>query len=294
MKIFFHNDMDGKCAAHIVLLFDPITRDDLTCQAINYGIDFPFDIIGSGERVYIVDFSIEPEDMVRLKGITADVIWIDHHKSAIEKYEGFSGDIAGIRSVDAAGCELTWRYFSKSEAPEYVRLIGDRDTWTWKYGDRTKHFFAGLESFDTAPQAPIWDSLSREAKYVDMTILDGKVIQRYKDITHQEYIKENGFWVDFHDYRCYAVNGRYSSQPFEAVVPDADIWIPFRYMKGDYWMVSLLTNKDIDVSVIAEEYKYHGKRCGGHKKAAGYECSYPVFLDQSIIDPDKLMELDAR
>ena len=28
MKIFYHDDMDGKCAAHVVLLFDPNAVDE--------------------------------------------------------------------------------------------------------------------------------------------------------------------------------------------------------------------------------------------------------------------------
>ncbi len=278
MKIFYHNDLDGKCAAHIVLLLDRNTADDQTCHAINYGMEFPFDIIGRGERVYIVDFSIEPEGMIKLRQITNDVVWIDHHKSAIAKYVNFVGQIEGIRSIEAAGCELTWKHFMTSEPPEYVRLIGDRDTWTWKYGDRTKFFFAGLEAWDTEPQAPVWNSLAGTERFAKVLISDGTIIQRYKDITQQEYIKEHGFWVDFHGHKCFAVNGRFASQPMEAVAPDADIWIPFRYFPGGYWMVSLLTDKDIDVSKIAAEFEYHGKRGGGHKGASGFECEYPPFM----------------
>ncbi len=277
MKIFYHDDMDGKASAHVVLLFEKRIVDENTCQAINYGIDFPLDIIGSDERVYIVDYSIEPEDMHKLRAITTDVIWIDHHVSAIKKYEGFSIAIEGLRSVDKAGCELTWEYFSKHEAPEYIRLIGDRDTWTWKYGDRTKFFNAGMEAFDTNPQSPVWDSLQKD-NYLDFVIVNGKVIQQYKDRTEQEYIKTHGFWVDFHGYKCFAVNGKFASQPMEAIAPDADIWMPFRYFPDGYWMVSLLTNKDIDVSEIACQYEYHGKKGGGHAGASGFECVYPPFL----------------
>lgn len=297
MKIFYHSDMDGKCAAHVVLLFEKCVVDDQTCQAINYGKEFPFDIIGKDERVYIVDYSIEPEDMYKLRAITTDVIWIDHHKSAIEKYEGFSVAIEGLRSIDKAGCELTWQYFSRNEVPEYVKLIGDRDTWTWKYGDRTKFFYAGLEATDTKPFnsfPSIWDELANSEKTVDEVTIDGQIIQRYKDITQQEYIKAHGFWVDFHGYRCFAVNGRFASQPLEAVAPVADIWIPFRYFPDGYWMVSLLTNKDIDVSEIAKQYEYHGKKGGGHKGAAGFECVYPPFMKPIGYDEYDREEVDKK
>jgi len=313
MKVFYHDDLDGRCAAHIINNYDNWPTEERDIRPINYGIEFPFDDIDVDERVYILDYSIEPEEMLRLLAITENIIWIDHHKTAIEKYKDFPVEIQGLRQISTkpddfpapmAGCELTYRWVwwnilkkgehKQEDSPEYIRLIGDRDTWTWKYGKKAKHFCTGLQAYDTSPLASVWNSLRYEHAYVNHVILEGRTIQCYKDRTQQEYIRTNGFWIDFHDYKCYAANGRFDSHPFEAVVPEADIWLTFRYMKDGYWMISLYTDKDIDVSEIAKEYKYHGKRGGGHKQAAGFECIYPPFLDQSIIDPDKLMELNMR
>jgi len=288
MKILYHNDMDGKCAAHVVLWLDNDAVPGTCLIPMQYGMDMPFEHIGKDEKVYILDFSIEPEDMVFLLKITENVVWIDHHKSAIAKYEDFewkdgsgaSHDeswIGGVRDTHDSGCYLTYRWFGRGKAqlvPEYIILISDRDTWQWKFGDMTKFFFAGIESCDTSPESDHWQMMREDP---DSFIADGKVIQRYKDIQQREYILENGFWVEFHGYNCYAVNGRYSSQPFEACVPEADIWLTFRYLKDGYWMVSLYSTK-VDVSDIAVQYEHNGKKGGGHKGAAGFECDYPPFL----------------
>jgi oligoribonuclease NrnB/cAMP/cGMP phosphodiesterase (DHH superfamily) len=254
---------------------------------MQYGMEFPFEHIGKDETVYILDFSIEPEEMVKLLGITENVIWIDHHKTAIQKYSKFAwkaGEenglwehVDGIRDDKESGCYLTFRYFGKGQPqliPEYINLISDRDTWQWKFGDRTKHFYAGIEAEDTSPESAAWEYMRADP---DLFIANGKVIQGYKDRTQQDYILENGFWVDFHGHRCYAVNGLYSSQPFEAVVPEADIWLTFRYDKGGYWTVSLYSTK-VDVSEIAKGYMYNQKVGGAHKGAAGFQCAYPPFL----------------
>ena len=111
--------MDGKCAAHMV------RRQGGThakLHAMDYGMQFPFDDILPKETVYIVDFSIEPDDMTRLLGRTEWVVWIDHHKTAIDKYSEFqwknskgelcnAKDIKGIRDTQFSGCELTHKYF---------------------------------------------------------------------------------------------------------------------------------------------------------------------------------------
>ena len=283
MKIFYHNDMDGKCAAHIVNSYDDYPTPSSCFHAMQYGMKFPFENIVSGEKIYILDYSIEPEEMKRLLAMTVNVVWIDHHKTAIEKYADFPTAIEGMRSFRFSGCVCTYSYYSKlyperisAECPEYILLIGDRDTWTWDYGERTKYFFAGLEAYDVHPRAEIWHDLRWHTGMVDVLVSQGEVVQKYKDRTQQEVVRETGFWVAFAGYRCYAICGRFSSQPLEAVVPDADIWLTFRYLHGS-WTVSLYSTK-VDVSEIAKTFSYKGKRGGGHKGAAGFQCGYPPFL----------------
>ena len=87
MKIFYHIDNDGKCAGFWV--YQMVTQDKYgkECISINYDIPFPFEKINPDEKVYIVDYSILPEEMDQLLEITSDVVWIDHHKTAIERYK---------------------------------------------------------------------------------------------------------------------------------------------------------------------------------------------------------------
>ena len=303
MKILYHNDMDGKCAAHVVLTLDMRAERGTVTIPMNYGLEVPFDHIRKDEVVYIVDFSIEHDDMRKLLAITEHVIWIDHHKTAIEKYSDFlwvnSGgaertgserDIAGVRATWGAGCELTHAYLHAAnrhitlpqaiiEAPDYVQLIGDRDTWTFKHGDRTLNFFAGMESYNHDPDDNVWYALAKDKNGMEHAsiITDGETINRYKNITQQASVREKGFWVEFAGHKCYAVNGGRGSEPFEAVVPEAEIWIAFSYMPAGYWTVSLYSDK-VDVSEIAKQYEFQGKHGGGHKGASGFQCKYPPFL----------------
>jgi oligoribonuclease NrnB/cAMP/cGMP phosphodiesterase (DHH superfamily) len=90
MKCFYHADADGKCAGFWVALNVGINDNYVPeMHEINYNIPFPMNLILPNEQVYIVDFSISPEEMTRLLAITKDVTWIDHHKTAIEKYKDF-------------------------------------------------------------------------------------------------------------------------------------------------------------------------------------------------------------
>lgn len=295
MKCFYHNDMDGKCAGFWVLhganIHDKYRHQEKPQMiAIDYKDRFPLEIIRPDEQIYIVDFSIHPDEMRELLKITKDVTWIDHHITAIEKYKDFEHNIRGIRFDGIAGCELTWIYLFlltklgegpikkvnpsvfRDSVPLFTRLIGDRDVWQWKFGKRTKNFYAGLELYDTNPESPVWfaameDTMPFEEK--------GKIVEQYKKIHRKELIKAFAFETKFEGYNCIACNvGKTSSELFDSVEKDYDIMIPFVF-DGKQWTVSLYSNK-VDVSKIAK--KYGG---GGHKGAAGFQCKELPFTVKS-------------
>ena len=65
-------DADGKCAAFWVKWFVGSSFENGQDESIKltYGMDFPFDRIEDGEKVYIVDYSLPVEEMRRLLDIT--------------------------------------------------------------------------------------------------------------------------------------------------------------------------------------------------------------------------------
>lgn len=272
MKCFYHVDNDGKCAGYWVNHYTKDKKEKREFIAIDYGIRFPFESILPGEEVYIIDFSLELKDMNQLLEITKNVIWIDHHKTAIEKYKDYPVDIKGIRYDGIAGCMLTWLYFQGAmppceekikEAPLFTRLIADYDVWTFEYGDVTKYFHLGFDALDLdTPVSDGWDYIDN---YSDMIIQNGESISKYKDSIAKTYCKTLGFETKFEGYHAYALNkGLCGSDDFKDVNDDNyDLFIGFSF-DGSKWKYSLRSTK-IDVSEIAK--KYGG---GGHKGAAGF------------------------
>lgn len=285
MKIFYHLDLDGKAAGAIVLRW--ATRYDkypVECIEINYGMAFPFDRIREGERVWIVDYSISPEEMDKLFTITNDIVWIDHHKSAIQRYDDYPRDIEGIRYDGIAGCMLTWAYIkhiantpvhkSKSEfapnmcddAPMCVKYIGDYDVWRFEYGEDTKDYHFYLEMFsddEIRPEGKAWNHLLLR----DLgSVLDvGNAIRSYRENLMKQYVKSYGFETELLGYKCFAVNmGMISSDDFASInVDNYDILIGF-CTDGKQWRYSLRSDK-VDASLIAMQFGG-----GGHRGAAGF------------------------
>lgn len=272
MKCFYHTDMDGHCAGAIVYrafygagVFFPI----------NYNQEFPFDKIEKDETVVIVDFSLQKEgDFDRLLEITPNVIWIDHHKTAIEKHAHLADNVIGVRRDGISGCELAWEFFFPTKTmPRVVQLLGDYDIWAFKYGDDTNKLQAGIRLFDTKPESCEWDTWLKPGYQPTEEIKSGEIALKYRDNYYAGLISAWSFFTEFEGYKVVACNaGSVSSQMFDTVKEDYDIMMPFVF-DGKRWTVSLYTKKkDIDVSELAK--RYGG---GGHKQAAGFQCDTLPF-----------------
>ena len=296
MKCFYHDDADGKCAGFWVGM--NIDKHDKYREfeffSINYGKHFPFDIIRPNEQIVIVDYSISPDEMRQLFAITEDITWIDHHKTAIEKYEGFEHEIRGVRYDGIAGCMLTYCYgrhmtnfgngdikpFDISmtvDAPLFTRLIADWDVWKFDYGQNTKDFITAFNAYDFLPGETDWNKFMKNSNgnWFDDDdgglIEQGQIMNIFRDGWAKSYM-DLGFETEFEGYKCYAVNlGRCNSEYFKSL-PEGkyDVLMPFVF-NGDIFTVSMYS-KTVDVSEICK--KYGG---GGHKGAAGFQCTTLPF-----------------
>ncbi len=315
MKCFYHTDMDGEAAGFCVHAWagikGPHDQSNMM-HGINYGQAFPFEIILPDEQVWIVDYSIEPNEMQELLKITENVTWIDHHKTAIEKYKDFSRDIRGVRIDGVAGCVLAFKYLhwwsdrgggeidlgrDRSDmlpVPRMIELIGDRDVGQWKHGEVTKLFHSGSSLRDTSPKSDFWwkcmdheikdlplpntgnrDARIEGEKFWNRLFEDGRVIEKYKAQHDKKLNKVLGNECTFEGKKCWAVNrGLIGSDRVEGRLSKYDIIISFYYGK-DGWNISLRSEK-IDVSEIAKQFGG-----GGHKGAAGFRAvNLPFGFDK--------------
>lgn len=261
MKCFYHTDNDGKCAGAIVKKKYP----ECEMFGIDYKDRFPLEDIKQNEEIYIVDYSIQPDEMEKLLAMTLNVHWIDHHKTAIEKYNGFKEEIKGIRDVSDSGCELTWDYiFSAENIPDTVLLIGDRDTWKFKYGDKTRHFHLGISSLDLSPESIIWNSLLIDNYDISGILDNGMAIQDSIKRRNKDFFDKWAYDLEFERYNCIAMNkGTCGSEAFGDESDNHDMAVSYIF-DGNKWTVTMYSQK-VDVSIIAK--KYGG---GGHTGAAGF------------------------
>ncbi len=287
MKIYFHNDLDGRCAGAIAYraLRDRNKGVKIELIELDYKDEIKVKEIDLCELIVIVDFSFRPEIMEKVLLLTKAVIWIDHHKTAFE-YK-YSVELDGLRDNKFSGCELTWKYLvPDTQIPRAVELIGDKDKWAWKYGEHTANFNMGMKLYYHQPMSIIWDELFPYSttplhfgktghdthRKIQKIEEEGKICVQFRDMFCFDYAKSYGFETEFKGYKCFALGiYMFGSEAFGNKMNAYDICLSFAYL-GDNWIVGLYSDKDIDVSKIAQ--KYGG---GGHSKAAGFVCKELPF-----------------
>ena len=299
MKVLHHTDADGWCAAYWVSKrFNNNNPEDFIM--IDYGIDIDwFSKIKKDEKVIIVDFSIEPDMMRKLLIRTKDVIWIDHHKSAIEKYNDFESEIPGLRYDGIAASVLSYCYFFEMKngklefdpknmpikAPWFTKYIGDHDVWRYEFGEETAHWKLGFDAMGTMlPTDKRWNDLYDIEKVKDI-ISNGSVIEKYRDAMGKKACELYGFEYNFDEYKAFCLNNCFGgSEWFGDLINKYDLVCAFLYVaENDSWEYSLYTNKEyVDVSKIASNYpdKLSG---GGHKKAAGIQTKKFIFNKKVLV-----------
>lgn len=270
MKCFYHSsDLDGHCSGAIVQHFHP------HCETIgiNYGEDFPWYTISQGETVFMVDFALQPFSGMERLNTLADLIWIDHHKTAIEEAELRGFGCKGIRRIGIGACALTWEYMTKVPAPYAVGLLAEYDVWDHS-NPNTLPFQYGLRfEEDTRPdQTALWEKLFDGKSFVVEIVDRGRLLLEYERRQNAKFCAAYSFETTLATYRAIAINkGFTNSKVFDSVWdPEKyDMMVTFcRLPKAQQWAVSMYTDKkEVDVGAIASHFGG-----GGHKNAAGFQC----------------------
>lgn len=283
--IYHRADFDG-------LFCREIARKFLNeAELIGWDYGDPEPIVAPEDALYILDLSVP--------GLMAhpNLTWIDHHKSAMEKYPD---TIAGYRIDGVAACRLAWQYFSyvppratkqdfidrAVSEPLAVRLAGEYDIWDkrdpnaelFQHGLRSRELGENMWELLLSGPTPEQDGKHGAAELVVAALLDaGESIQYVKTRENESIITGSGFTLEFEGLKFLACNAaRYNSQLFTAgLKPEHEGCFGFNW-DGKQWRVSLYGvpgKPEVDLSKIAVK---HGG--GGHKQACGFRCDKLPFL----------------
>jgi nanoRNase/pAp phosphatase (c-di-AMP/oligoRNAs hydrolase) len=297
-RIIYHMDADGKAAAAIVAHFERIKGfTEIEFYPTNYGL--PLDRStwdGVNDTVFMVDFSLEPVDiMLEMARTFKNFVWIDHHSTsiAIADKSAELRDLKGIRESGLSGCELSWMYFSAEPIPEAIKLIGDWDCW--RSGSNWRDRVIPMQSFlyvnnDDPRNTELWESLINGGD-LETNLAIGRIAQKARDRMATDLIVSSSFVAKFAGRRAILCNGSLRNSTifvnnFDMAKGAFDLMVVFNLVKGKYIAVSLYsTNPGIHCGELAVLIGEAGPipSGGGHKGAAGFECTWEylwTLIDQ--------------
>ena len=297
--IYYHNDLDGKCAASILYNSKNITHteEDVYVQYFYRGMDTG--IVNDNDHVYIVDCSFTEETIHYLfdihKKVGHNLIWIDHHYSSVKiinsgKYKEFE-DMCYIVSDKRCGAYLTWIFDTyicgtlsslchdtdvniHNGAPRYIQLVDDYDRWIGQYADITTKFKYAMDAKNHEYYSTVWVNLisDQDDKYLNKLISRGSYIKDYAEHDNKSYFNSFSYESIINGHKAIVVNKKSNSYIFGEHYGEYDIHCVFVF-NGEKYSYSIYSNRDdINCAEIAESYGG-----GGHKGAAGFSSTDLLF-----------------
>lgn len=282
--IYHDNCADGFLAAYVAWNFLKKTLPHF--DPMSYGDPLNVNLY-AGQEVYILDFSLPPEDLLRLAEVAAKVTTLDHHKSAISKYEGieFPDNVVNIFDVNKSGALLAWEYFHPTQLPPgYVVYADDYDRWQFKY-PLSKPFITALYAKRTIWNFTWFEDLLTEPanSLYNPFIMQGTALLDARENSIQamyESMRTECMLLNY--YRGLAVNcpKEFASDMGNFLAKKSGTFGLTWFVKANGEVeVSLRSQYEYDVASIAEAFGG-----GGHKNAAGFKlASLEEFISKGII-----------
>jgi oligoribonuclease NrnB/cAMP/cGMP phosphodiesterase (DHH superfamily) len=239
----------------------------------------------TGKVVVILDFSFDNATTKKMIEDAAELIVIDHHKSAMVELH----DISHTHfDMTKSGAMLSWEYFHPGkEPPKFIRYIQDRDLWKWEL-EYSKEFSAAFdmvpfefEEFEKFEDDSVFDDARKRGSFI---LAYSKTV--VKKVSEQAQLRKMG------GKDVLVVNSsHWMSEIGARLAPDCDfalIW---------YWdhetqdtKVSLRAfHEMVDVSEIAKQFGG-----GGHKKASGFQLPKNKHIESIFDKPPRKRSSTAK
>jgi len=289
--IIYHDaDFDG-LLSHEVCKFFLKDLHEVTSFGWDYGKPVP--TFAGYDQVFMVDISID--SLMTMPNL----IWIDHHKTAIQKYPP---TLPGYRIDGVAACRLAWQWFANAKAaglpileeylsrkvsePMLLTLAGEHDIWD-HHDERTLPLQDGLRQLDTYE----WDDLVKsqftdgeKAEWrLNEAISIGRRALKARQKANESIMRKRAHDIQWHGYRWLCCNGVSSSQAFASIVNESHegllAWVyDGQTKKATVSLYHAPAYRHLDLSIIAKEFGG-----GGHAGACGFQISLEDLV--CILDP---------
>ena len=300
--IYHSIDLDGWMSAAIVKHYtvkhyweNTSNWAEAILNFIGYNYGQPIPDLSEYDRVIMCDISFPKDEMIKLwdrVGVD-NMIWIDHHISAIKDIQNTKWVWYGAQDTKFAACELTWKYFFPNDSmPEIVRLLGRYDCFGHKGTDEElkvlEFQYGARQCINNYEDAYIYLLKSFdgviEYDYVGRYTIEDKIQEQGKSIykylcTEAKQAYKNGFEIEF---ISDGADGESIFKKLKFICINKERFNPINFgtdyhkenydgvacfwYNGNEWYFSLYNdNGKVDCSKLAAQFGG-----GGHAGAAGF------------------------
>lgn len=296
MRLIIHHNADSDGLLSGAICVQAAIRDDVEFRVMGWDYGDGNPNVAGYDHIVMADISID--SLLEDPEVRSRVTLIDHHKTALEKWEKYAGEFKNfLVDTDVAACRLCWWVFenfkhedkrprrqARAEGePALVYLVGLRDTAQHR-GTASEMDCEHLELGIRAQWPPDFgfvlasstDRYNCGSQYVSDRIEEGAVISDYAESQNMELSTRGAMIREWEGVRFLCVNsimrgsGRLLSYS-ESIASEQphDAFLFWGVLTGGKVTVSLYQanhlKPDIDLSPIARR---HGG--GGHAGACGF------------------------
>lgn len=280
--IYHDKDLDGVLSAAMILNAYP--RKLVYCIPFDHGQKLNLKGIVKGSLVYMVDCSLEEDEMLYLAENT-DFYLFDHHYKTVKN--AFYKKLKGERISGVATCMIVQDFLHPfSKIPRAVKLAGQYDVWDQTdmgaWNDEILPFNYGMKQHELVPNNEVYKQLlSADDELINTIIEEGKTIMRYEKIQAELMMKKFSYTATIrcgdNSYNALVINRQLvSSDYFKSKVNKRkhDLCIGYQECDGVFTYSLRSWEGGCNVREIAEFYDPNG---GGHKYAAGFTLKGNIF-----------------
>jgi uncharacterized protein len=279
--IYHHCDNDGYLAAAIAdkALVKLYSEGIIAYRVGKYDGVHDEEALKWADIVYVLDYTLPAALMDHYFD---KIIWIDHHKTAIEsmeKIEQHRGKFKGVREIGRSGALLTWfHFYGSKEVPLVLALVDDRDVWKWAFGEDTAAFHEASRMF--MKDYNKWQVLLNDDVYTTGYVAKAKDMLDYIRHVIDEYNSSYSWEGMFEGHRVVFLNGTGSlsgelHKRLREDHPDAEFAVVFM-VRHDKVTVGMYRQDNISkLSLGKIAINYGG---GGHDGAAGFYTDHDEWM----------------
>ena len=319
IAIIYHDaDFDGKLSNEVCRYW--LGKLYPEAQIHSYGWDYGrpvpvphgaaegVDDFAGYDSIYIVDLSVD--ELMARPELRSKIVWIDHHKSAIDKWvqqgdKKYGFQFTGYRIDGVAACRLCWQWLAFENGPHGDPRIHAADVYLPTKQDFVERRVTEPALLRLAGEYDIWDHRDPDAKALQFglrclheeklkvlvhgqfegcgdgdlllrfAIESGHAIKSYCDRQNDEYAAAYSQTIQWEGLTFCALNiGQRGNSDLlrGGIKPEHQACFAWRWT-GEAALVSLYHidgHTDLDLSAIAT--KYGG---GGHRGACGFRITLP-------------------